>query len=108
MRKARGGLVVFTRPNGLPHCRLGLAVSARTIPRAVDRNRAKRLIREWFRLNALQVSPTISPDTPALDVVVSVRSASRPDLAALTATLNQLVSESLADWKRRKPIPADD
>lgn len=30
-------------------CRLGLIVSKRVFPRAVDRNRAKRVLREWFR-----------------------------------------------------------
>ena len=32
---------------GVP--RLGLIVPKRVFPRAVDRNRAKRLLREWFR-----------------------------------------------------------
>ena len=30
-------------------CRLGLIVPKRVFPRAVDRNRAKRVLREWFR-----------------------------------------------------------
>lgn len=36
--------------NGLPQLRLGLGVSKRMFRRAIDRNRAKRLIREAFRL----------------------------------------------------------
>lgn len=43
------GLIFFCRENELSHPRLGLAVSKKNLPRAVDRNRAKRLIRESFR-----------------------------------------------------------
>jgi ribonuclease P protein component len=35
--------------------RLGLIVSKRVFPRAVDRNRAKRLLREWFRCHQIRL-----------------------------------------------------
>jgi ribonuclease P protein component len=38
--------------NGLPFCRLGLAASRR-VGSAVERNRAKRLLRETFRLQKI-------------------------------------------------------
>ena len=41
-------LIVLARPNGLTRSRLGLAVAKKHTPRAVDRNRIKRLIRESF------------------------------------------------------------
>ena len=41
-------LMVLARPNGLKHSRLGLAIAKKHAPRAVDRNRIKRLIRESF------------------------------------------------------------
>jgi ribonuclease P protein component len=37
-------------PNGLSHCRLGITV-AKKIGSAVQRNRIKRRVREFFRLN---------------------------------------------------------
>lgn len=39
------------RPNGLDYPRLGLVIPKNHLARAVDRNRAKRLLREWFRRN---------------------------------------------------------
>jgi len=41
---------VSFRPNGLPHCRLGITVGKR-VGSAVVRNRLKRRIREFFRQN---------------------------------------------------------
>ena len=38
-------------PNGLDYPRLGLVIPKSHLPCAVDRNRAKRLLREWFRRN---------------------------------------------------------
>ena len=40
---------VFARRNGLGMARLGLVVSRKVAPRAVDRNYAKRIAREVFR-----------------------------------------------------------
>lgn len=62
--------------------RLGLAISARAVPRALDRNRLKRLARESFRLNRDRLG--------AFDFVILARagaaSARRADVAAaLTA-----------------------
>jgi ribonuclease P protein component len=49
LRKQRGPLLVFARPNGLGHARLGLSVSRR-VGNAVTRNAIKRRVREAFRL----------------------------------------------------------
>ena len=50
-----GSVSVQVKPNGLDYSRLGLIVPKRLLPRAVDRNRAKRLLREWFRRNKQMV-----------------------------------------------------
>jgi len=45
----RPGFSVSLKANALGVPRLGLIVPKRVFPRAVDRNRMKRLLREWFR-----------------------------------------------------------
>ena len=47
--RTRRHFTLFTRPNGLAHARIGVIAAKRVAPRAVDRNRAKRLAREVFR-----------------------------------------------------------
>jgi len=56
---------LYARPNGLGHPRIGIVASKRAAPRAVDRNRAKRLVREVFRQMQARLGGT--------DVVVQLR-----------------------------------
>jgi ribonuclease P protein component len=53
---------VMAMPNELGHARLGMIVSKRLFPHAVDRNQMRRQIRETFRQQAINL--------PALDFVV--------------------------------------
>lgn len=57
--------MVYVRKNESGFARLGLVVSKKTIPKAVARNFAKRLVREVFRRDF--------PAEYALDVVVRAR-----------------------------------
>ncbi len=56
----------MARCNELGHARLGLAISRKVAPRAYQRNRIKRLVREGFRRRVL--------DLPAVDFVFMARS----------------------------------
>lgn len=76
VRLTRGTLRLVARPNTLGVARLGVVVAKRVIKHAVGRNRAKRVIRESFRL---------SSGLPAMDIVVRV-------------VLAEPVCRSDADW----------
>lgn len=85
-------LVVFARPNGLAHPRLGLSVS-RKVGGAVVRNRWKRLLREAFRQTRLSL-PT------GVDLVVIPRQAIQPELEMLKQSLPRLARRALAKARR--------
>ena len=81
---------VLARRNGLAAARLGLAISRRVAPRAVDRNRLRRLARESFR--QLELAP--------LDYVVMARKDAVP-------AANQAIRSSLDMHFRRLSEQAD-
>ncbi|MEM1434066.1 MAG: ribonuclease P protein component [Pseudomonadota bacterium] len=61
-----GAIRVIVRRNGCAEARLGLIVAKRVLPRAADRNRVKRLLRERFRRRAATL--------PKVDLVVQALS----------------------------------
>lgn len=65
------GFVIRVRENDKQHARLGLAIAKKSLRRAVDRNRVKRLVREGFRHHQAGL--------PAVDIVVLAR----PELASM-------------------------
>ena len=80
--------VLYTRPNTLPHARLGVVVAKRFAPRAVTRNTIKRVTRELFRTSELQ----------ALDCIVRL---ARPvNTKAGPATTRALKQELRAELAR--------
>lgn len=56
---------ILARKNGLSYARMGLAIAAKHLKHAVERNRVKRQIRESFRLNQIQLT--------GLDIVILSR-----------------------------------
>lgn len=85
-RHSAGCFVFLVTPNTLGTARLGLVVPARQLPRALDRNRVKRTVRESFR--------ALRSTLPPLDIVVMLRANARgQDNQALRALLSQL-------WRR--------
>jgi ribonuclease P protein component len=93
VKVSRWPVVVYSRPNGLGHLRLGLSVP-RAVGIAVRRNRIKRLLREAFRLDA-------SNRQNGLDLVVVVRPHEPKTLAQYQLLLEETIKASVATWARR-------
>ena len=79
--------------NDAPTARLGLIAGRKAAPRAVDRNRGKRLVREWFRSSMHELA--------GLDVIVQLRTPLREsDNEELRAELAKLLSKLRAAGAR--------
>jgi ribonuclease P protein component len=70
----RPGFSLIFRPNAFGVPRLGLIVPKRVFPRAVDRNRMKRVLRELFRARQARLG--------SRDILIRV-TATRPPLAEI-------------------------
>ena len=93
VRMRRGALVLAARPNDRAGARLGLIVGKRLLRRAVDRNRAKRVIREAFRQHE---------ELPAMDMVVRLVG---PRGALRKAQADWLFSALVARLERERTRP---
>lgn len=75
---------IFYAHNGEQNARLGIIASKRTLPRAVDRNKVKRMIREAFRRHGIKAKK--------LDIVVLVKIPYAQNDSLKTSELNMLFS----------------
>lgn len=95
LRARRGPLLVFARPNDLPHARLGLSVPRR-VGKAVSRNRIKRRLREAFRL--------LMPEAPSgYDLVIVVRPHAALEMSEYQRLLRSAWKRLDHEWRRRAP-----
>jgi ribonuclease P protein component len=78
IRRSSVNFGIGVMPNGLTEPRLGIIAAKRFSKRAVDRNRGKRLVREFFRLAQKEVIP--------LDIVVQIRTDLRKSSSASLRT----------------------
>ena len=80
-------------PNQCGHARIGLAVSKKNVPKAVDRNQIKRVIRESFRQRMR---------LPAVDIAVIVKRSCPITKTTTSKTTNKVqLSEALGvAWKK--------
>ena len=90
--------VLYTRPNNLPHARLGVVAAKRFAPRAVTRNTIKRMTRELFRTSSLA----------QVDCIVRLsRPVNAKDGPATTRALKAALKVELARlFASQKPRPA--
>ncbi|MEQ1775443.1 MAG: ribonuclease P protein component [Burkholderiales bacterium] len=88
-RLSGANFLVRALPNGWPAARLGLISSRKAAPRAVDRNRCKRLAREAFRAVRAQL--------PMADIVFQQKNDLRKHAnAAIRKELDQLLRDVAA------------
>ena len=86
-------------PNNLEHNRLGISIHGQ-LKGAAKRNRIKRIIREFFRLNRrfLQEKSSRSCELPSMDIVITVRKGfnlEKPmDMAVAISSLLDRISQS--------------
>ena len=85
-------LLVMARPNALGQARLGMVIAKRLLPRAVDRNRIKRCVRETFRLQRQKL--------PACDFVVRLlgKPVAGAEARDLARTLSRAAQRATHKW----------
>ncbi|MGD0767599.1 MAG: ribonuclease P protein component [Tepidisphaeraceae bacterium] len=94
-KQSRGPLALYSMPNAISHYRWGLSVSRRVGP-AVQRNRAKRMLRESIRL--------LQRDFPAAyDVVIVLRPHQPMTLAEYQKNLAALIERAHDHWSSTPP-----
>ena len=89
VRSADDCFRVLAKANGAQHHRLGMAVSKKACPKAVGRNRIKRIVRESFRA---QLIGKVTDN--ALDFVVL------PSMQAANQSNTTLDESLLIHWQR--------
>ncbi|MDH4181761.1 MAG: ribonuclease P protein component [Betaproteobacteria bacterium] len=85
---------IIAMPAALPLGRFGLVVGRKALPRAIDRNRFKRLVREAMR--------SLRADAQAFDVVVRLKGPlKRAGVDAAAAEAAQLLGRAFASRPSR-------
>ncbi len=94
--------MVMAHPNAVGYPRLGMVVGKRLLPRAVDRNRVKRCVRESFR--------QVLAELPACDFVVRLIAKPLPGDEArdLPRTFVRAGKRAMAKWPGKAAEQAPD
>ena len=92
---------LILQPNNLEHNRLGISIHGQ-LKGAAKRNRIKRIIREFFRLNRrfLQEESSRSCELPSMDIVITVRKGFKMEkLADFAVAVSSLLDRSSTSFQ---------
>lgn len=91
-RARTDSLLVMARPNTIGLARLGMIVAKRLLPRAVDRNRVKRCVRETFRVQRQNL--------PACDYVIRLvaKPVAGKEVHQLARALSRAGQRAMLKW----------
>ena len=91
VRSGDGFFRIMARANGMQRHRLGMAVSKKACPKAVGRNRIKRVIRENFRTHLVGTEQSESLDFVVLPNAAAAKQDNKVLDVSLTAHWQQLI-----------------
>ena len=84
-------IILNAKHNSLDHPRLGMIASKKSLPKSVDRNRQRRLVREWFRLRQHSL--------PSMDIVtIFTYSSNTLTASELFACLDKLIGRAVQHY----------
>ena len=104
VRKSRGAITVFVRPNGLDEHRLGLSIGKR-VGKANERARVKRMIREAFRHERGTIP--MGPEGGGVDFVVTARAHEPVSLEVWRGWLREAAVAAVRVLERRSDREGD-
>ncbi len=95
IRASNKHILLLAKKNTLNHPRLGIVVAKRNVPQAVQRNRIKRNLREFFRCNRRKLA--------GFDLVLLCRSGTdKLDNSSIRTTLTDLWTQVICLSEKTK------
>jgi ribonuclease P protein component len=96
---------ILARSNELQRHRLGMAVAKKAVPKAVGRNRIKRVIRESFRAQMVGEAALVTLDIVVLPTALAAQQSNQVLSESLTTQWQKLINKAGAPGSARQSVP---